>query len=503
MRLTVTPEFQINAFSGATITELESGVTNGIIDTQNGQTYLTQRPAIDVFSDASDTVADARGRGIYYWDGNSALYFINDDTIYKTSYSTTIGAITAGTKRCYFFTLASRLIVLDPENNKGWTVTTGGTLAEITDTDFPPKQTPAVGIAFGGAILDGFLFVLGEDGTIYNSDLEDATSWNALNYIAAERSQDGGVYLGKHHDHIFVMGPNTIEFFYNAANPTGSPLARRQDVSYNIGCASGEAVLEDGDRVFFVGANTNGALGVYTMEKFNISKISTSSIDSFLTQAIVKDGYSVIGSGFSGKGHSFYLMTFYTTPADVAPETTLAFDATTGQWSLWDATVNGLSDFPLINWTVRTGSRYGEGILSNGDMITINDDLSPYDTLLAAVYVVTGYVDTGYITETSGSGTPIVMKTRIGQFDAGTDSKKFMQRLRHVAEETAEPQTLTVRWSDENNDSFNTGLTLDTSKFNRLHRLGKFRRRNFEVEYGGSETLKLFALEASLLSGGV
>jgi hypothetical protein len=74
-------DLHINAFSGAAITELETGITNGIIRSKeiNGkrQEYVTQRPAIDVFEDASDQGAGARGRAIHYWDDNSALYIFN------------------------------------------------------------------------------------------------------------------------------------------------------------------------------------------------------------------------------------------------------------------------------------------------------------------------------------------------------------------------------------------------------------------------------------------
>jgi hypothetical protein len=391
--------------------------------------------------------------------------------------------------------------LLDPENDDGWTITSGGTLAEITDTDFPPKQTPAVALAYGGAILDGSLYVLGEDGTIYGSDIEDATAWNALNLISAERVPDGGVYIGKHHDHVFVLGPRSCEFFYDAANATGSPLARRQDVFFDIGCMSGESAWENGDISYFVGTDSASAIGVYALKNFSVVKISNSTIDSFISQAIVKDGYSVVGSGLSAQGHVFYLMTLYTTSVSViVPETTLCFDSVTGKWGVWETTVNGMTKFPIIAWTTRTAPtpRYGEGIFSNGDLFTLTDDLSPSDTLLASTYVVTDYVDTGYITETAASGTAITLKSRTGQYDGGTHNIKLLSNIRHVGELTDASQTLTVRWSNESSRDFNSGIDVDTSIFQKVNRLGKFRRRNFEVEYSGTEQIKLYALEGDI-----
>ena len=271
MKLSVIADLRINQFSGATITELESGVTNGVvhIDKVNKKTYLSQRPSIDVFEDASEHIADARGRGIYYWDGGSALYIVNNDNIYKDSQSNSINsAVTAGTKKCTFLVLDDLLILLNPEGDEGFTINTSDTVTEITDAQFPPKLGTPVGLAYGGAVLNGYLFVLGENGFVYNSNLEDATAWTALDYLNAEREPDGGVYLGKHHDNLAVLGVRTVEFFYFDPNTTAAPISRREDVSYNIGCSSGESVWEVGDEIFFVSTGSHGALGVHMMKSF-------------------------------------------------------------------------------------------------------------------------------------------------------------------------------------------------------------------------------------------
>lgn len=504
MRIPLTPNLHINAFNGATITEKDSGITNGIVEKRNDVLYVTQRPSIDVFDDASSNGADARGRAIYYWDAADDLYFLNNDTIYKNTSATTVSTSpTAGTKKCKFVEAGGVLVLLDPENNQGFTITTGDVVTEITDTDFPPKQTPAVGLAYGGAALDTYLFVLGEDGIIYNSDVNDPSTWGALDFLDAERSPDGGQYLGLHHDNIVVYGVRTIEFFYDAANTTGSPLNRRQDLAYQIGCTDGESVWEEGDRSFFVGNDFSGSLKVFTLENFGIRKISTSSIDSLLTQAITKDGYSVSGSGFSAAGHTYYVLNLYTIPSDAESTATLVYDDTSGLWGHWETTVNGLSKFPLIDWSIRTGvqPRYGEGILFNGDLISINDNFNPQDTLLASTYVASGYVTTGYVLSTSESGTVINFNIRLGQNDFGIERVKAIPSIRHVGDLTTNSSNLTIKWAKENNDSFNSGTVIDTSLFQRVNRIGKFRRINFELDYSGTEQLRLEALEATVKTG--
>ena len=499
MRLNPIADLHINAFSGAGITEKDSGIYNGMVDVRGGINYLTQRPSIDLFEDASVQGGGDRGRGIIYWDETSALYIINDGTLYKSSQSNSISTSpTAGTTKCHFLVLGATLILIDPANNQAFNITNADVVSEVTDVNFPPKQTPAVSLAYGGAVLDQYLFVMGDNGVIYNSALNDGTTWGALDFKEAEREPDAGIYLGKHHDNLAALGATTIEFFYDAANPDGSPLNRRQDVAYNIGCSSGESVWEEGDRMFFVGVNYSGALGVYTLENFSPRKISTTTIDSFLTQAIAKDGYLSVGSGLSAQGHIFYILTLYHLSTDVVPDISMVYDDTVGLWYEWETTLNSHTKFPLVGWTKRRGEiqRYGEGILSSGDLITLNDNLLPQDTLLASGWVEDGWVETGWVASVGESSTGITMKSRMGQWDGGTDAFKYPKSYRQVSDEST--TDLTLRWANENNTTFTTGKTLKTSKYSKTTRNGRFRRRNHEIEFSGAEIKRIEAIEVDI-----
>ena len=504
MRLNAASDLHINAFNGAVITELDSGMTNGVAEDRGGVRYITQRPSIDVFEDASAQSAGSRGRGIYYWADGSALYIINDGTLYKADQASSISTSpTAGTKKCTFVELGDFLYLVDTENSQLFKITTGDTVTEVTDTDFPPQQAPAVNLAYSAVVLNNYLYVLGVNGVLYNSALSDGTTWGALDFKEAERSPDAGIAIGKHHDNVVAYGASTIEFFWDAANATGSPLNRRQDVSYNIGCSSGETLWEGGDRSFFIGVNFSGALGVYTLEQFQIRKISTTTLDSFLTQTIVKENYLAVGSGLSAQGHIYYTLSIYHVSTDIVPDITLVYDDTTGLWGEWETTVNNLTKFPLVSWTKRFGTseRFGEGILSNGDLITLNDNLTPQDTLLSSGWVETGWVETGWVSRTGGSSTGIALKSRLGMTDLGTDLHKYPMSYRPVNDLTPNTQTLTLKWADENNSSFSSGKTFDTSIYQKTYRNGRFRRRNHEIQYSGTDVLRLEAIEVELPIG--
>jgi hypothetical protein len=236
------------------------------------------------------------------------------------------------------------------------------------------------------------------------------------------------------------------------------------------------------------------------LDRFQPTKISNSTIDSFLTRTIERDGYSVVGSGLSGQGHTYYVLTLYTTPDDISPAITLAFDSLSGLWHPWTTSVAGHSYIDLVGWTKRGGEseRFGEGIMSNGDLVSVNDDLTPQDTLLGSRYVVDGYVETGYIADTSGSAAAINFKVRFGMFDGQTSKFKFAEHIRPIGDLTPNSQTLTLRWANENSVTFNTGRTLNTSRHEKARRMGRYRRRNHEIEYSGTDQYQLEALEGEV-----
>lgn len=502
MRIPLYADMNINEFTGASVTELGSGITNGVVEKRDDRTFITQRPSIDVFEDASDHISDSRGRAIFYWEETDTIYIVNDNGLYKGTQGTSISTgLTTGTERCYFDVIGTTLLLINTEGDEAFTINSSDTVTEVTDVNFPPKQTPALSLAHGAVVINSTLFVMTTTGLIHNSNVGDATTWGALDFVEAERKQDGGVYLGYHHDMVVAYGATTIEFFYYTENTVGSPLTRRQDVSFNIGCSSGLSVWEDEDVSFFVGTSNSGALGVYMLKNFSYQKISTSSLDVLLAQAVLKNNYLAIGSGYTARGHIFYVLTLAELTPDVNPITSFCYDAATGIWSPdWSTTVNGLSNYPLVGWSKRSGriERYGEGILTNGDLITINDKLIPIDTYKGGEYVTSGYVASGYVASTSNFGVNVSLKSRTGMKDFGTKKYKIPNKIDFIADTTDNTQTLTLKWANENSATFNTGRTLDMSLFKPMTRNGRFRRRNFEVSYSGDEQIRLEALELDL-----
>ena len=401
---------------------------------------------------------------------------------------------------------AVNLVILDAENNEGWVMSTAENVTAIA-SNFPDT------LVHGGAILDGYLFVMDEDGIIYNSAIDDPTTFPASGFIEAERENDKGVYLGKHHDHIVAFGTRTIEFLYDGGNSTGSPLNRRQDVSYNVGLASGLSVWENGDIIYFIGSNTSGQLQVYKLENFQISPISNDTLNSYITQGLTQEGLNIILNGISSMGHDTILMTVYTltgaAPGEIDPKITISYDSRTGLWGFWKTTVNSQTYFPLMAWTKRTGgqnptvaARTGEGILYNGDIINVNDNLVPVDSLLGSGVYEDGVYETDIYLKTDTSGDDIEMVIRTGMQWADTRKYKFQNSLTIISENMSSGKLLTVKMSDEDNASFVEHGTIDMSVPRKeLHQGGRFVKRNFQFEYTDDEQLYIDECELDVVGG--
>ena len=511
IKLNAAVDLDVQAFNGSTITDYNTGLTNVIIGTN---AKATQRPSINITEDCTTIVGLlARARGIYYWEANSKLYIVNDNNVYESSQRNPripeiSGNFSSGTEPCTILETVGidRLVILDAENNKGWQMDKALNLNPIL-INFP------ITLAHGGVILDGYLFVMDEDGVIYNSAVNDPTTFPATGFITAERENDKGVYLAKHHDHVVAFGTRTIEFLYDASNTTGSPLNRRQDISYTYGCASGLSVWEDNDIIYFLGTDSSGQLGVWKLDNFQISPVSTDAINSYLSKGLTQSGLIIRFEGLSAMGHRTLLVTIYTltgvAPGEISPKSTLSFDSLTGLWGFWKTDLSSNTTFPLISWTKRTGgqnettaARTGEGLMFNGDIIELNDDFIPIDTVLGSSIYEEGIYETDIYSVSSDIGVNISSVIRFGLTDGGVSVYKFQNKESIVMESTSSPQTLTVKHSDELTSNFNGGQPIDTALDRKeIYQGGRFMKRNYQIEYSGNEQFFIEAIDVELSAG--
>lgn len=542
VRIPVITDLQLNNFAVGEAESIGSYILNGIVG-KYGQDeyYVQQRPSFRIFNDPGDySVTDTAGRAVYYHATADKLYFINNDTMYYDTYTNTMTLATVAThsadttdavgptsgyKRMYTARLGNDVFFLSPQDNNGFYVRGATSYTVLYDmgagagehtsddfTTFPPNNS--LSLAHGCAVLDQTLYVLTTNGQIWGSTIGNGKSWtDALNFLTAETDEDAGLYLAKHHDTVVCFGRRTIEFFYNAANPTGSPLSRRNDIQYNIGLADPESVWQHGDDIYFLGIDHVGAIIPYRLRGFKLEPLSNSSVSSYFGYSKSQDSMLVMGAGISAGTESYWILSVYNEISSVASVVvTYVYNTTSGIWTEWQFSEASMSNFPLVGFTITDDDRIGEGITQGGQLIWCEDNFNPFDgieNLGGNKYVADGYVAAGYV-ETTGIGTTnyeaIQMKIRIDNYDNGNRNWKFWHQARVVCDETVSTNNMTVRWND--NESVGSGpaytgtRTINlSSAANKLTRLGKSKSRAFELDYQGTEQIRIKGIDVTFSQG--
>lgn len=509
-RIVPQPNLKIEKFAAGIVTVADTMAVNAVFDTYaDGRLFAMQRPSFNIRDDASVETTDAKGRGIYYWQRLGETYFVNDSRVYRGGYSLVLAnAIGGGSDRVYFAELGLYLVIIDPENNQGWYIhySTPSTITEITDLDFPANQVPGLKLARGAAVLNGTLYVLDDTGTIWSSAVEDPTDWTATDFIEAEFENDGGSYIGLHHNNVVVFGGKTCQFFYDAANPTGSPLAPRSDLSYRIGGLAMDVYGEAQDNVYFVGTTDGGHVGVYMLMNFNIVAIGSNDMNAMLSSSIYKERMTLVVAALS-MGDSIYFAITTAFDRDIKDtQQTFVYSSRFNSWGIWRLSHFLYTTFNVVSWSggKAVASSSGQGITSTGDIITISDDFFPQDTLLAQIYVVDDYVELGYISETEQSGRTINFELIFGSSDLKIRENKRYHTLMVMADQV-NSGNIKLSWTDTNNNTFSSGLhNIEADKIgDQINRLGAARRRNFKLAHALKEQFRITGLEVELSRTGV
>lgn len=192
------------------------------------------------------------------------------------------------------------------------------TITQITDANYPEVTTRGV------AFMDGFFFVLTPDGEIRQSAIEDAFTWPSLDFIKSQNDPSRGVYIDKIQSYIIAFKEWSIEFFYNAGNPTGSTLSPVSNATAQVGCASDSSVQRVSGGLVWMGQTQMGfGRSIYSMAGTEPKKISIAAVDKTLD---LSDLSSVSSWSAQVGSHVMYGVTLW----DL--ERTLVYDFSTGWW---------------------------------------------------------------------------------------------------------------------------------------------------------------------------
>jgi hypothetical protein len=428
---------------------------------------------------------------------------------------------------------------------EAYTISAAGLFTRVTDA-----QYPAVTVR-GAVYLNGHLYVMEPDGTIWNSAEDDFTSWASTDFVTAEFEADGGVCLAKHGEYVIALGQFTTEAFYHAADrATASPLDPVGSSVMLIGCAHANSVAQVEQSLAWV-AQQKGQGSTFHKGRFVVmmkgygsyERISTPDVERVLDADAFAEVYADI---LTIAGHVFYVLTL------VDSDITLAYDFRSQLWYEWSlqtaqsgqaitsitaasqlATAllasHGYSDGDQVVVTGGTGTftaangTYNVNVVNSGTFTypitgaftgtcttgtgqgwtsgALDISASCYfDNQQLVQLRETGDVYVLDITGTSDNGAPIDFRIRTRNWDGGTNREKFQGSLDVVGDKVS--STGLIRYSDDDFQTYTRFKRVDLSlRRPRTTRGGSFSRRAVEFRHTLSAKVGISALEADIEMG--
>ena len=436
-------------------------------DNVNQRVFVKSRPGLATVY----TTNNAVGRGCYYWvvSGVGYIISVSGDKVYSNG--TLVKTLTTSTGEVGFTEFVSStgtvtLVMLD--GTKGYVFSTPTTApTEITDVDFPTPHIPMP------VFMDGYLFVAKADTQdIYNSDLDDPLLWTTGDFISAEMYPDKIKALSKNNNYIYAVGSNSVEYFFDAANATGSPLGRHESAVQQFGTVAAATVVQTEKEVVLVGETGNGGHTVWTIDGFKEKEIGTPAIRSIF-RAEGSNLANAKAHCIRVSGQKLYIISL--------TSVTLVYSFDTQMWSEWTSGTTGALAFK--------GSHAADGpngmayLLddSNGKVYTISED---------------NHTD---------AGTGFLCQIVTPKYDFDTFNRKFMSRfslIGDIPDGSGAGNVLQIYWTDDDYQTWSTARDLSFDyDFPCIAQLGNFRRRAFKIEYSQPYLLRLEAFEVDINKG--
>lgn len=474
-------------------------IKNGIVQENkiNGTRYVERRPGFDVKYTLNSNrditnilgleyIQEKREFAVVYYDGTTSSMYLDYDGIsydlgYNLSRPVEMAYITSGGKD-YIFIVAT---YTQATANRGlaWVFepsTTTLTRLVVGTHGFPDTTEQ---MARGAIHLDTYAFVLSQSGKLYNSNVGDILTWTSTDFLISGDAEDHKMYLAKHHDHIVVVGTQNITFYYDAGNPSGSPLAIRKDLTIPIGVLSSieafrytVSIDHDDEYVCFIGATgessleigrKDGGIGVYIIKNFRLQKVSTPSVDLVLT----KGGPLAVGPSVNIiqiQGRKFLVVSTDVASGSLSENGDLVYDIEKNYWYLWSYGSLDNMGLSLASGPFMIGKNSGDAVMRS---------------------YINHSKDEEYDHDTSTTTTSIFPYTiQIPQVTLGSTKNKFCRETSLLGDYTDGQEDVEISWTDDNYQTFSTARTYDLQNHHKLSRCGMFRKRAWKIHQDSTTT---------------
>jgi hypothetical protein len=330
---------------------------------------------------------------------------------------------------------------------------------------------PTGGLNPGAVFLDSYVVISTPSGRVYTSNVGNPAIWNPLDYVTAEAEPDNSTGIAKHLNYVLDYGQWSLEFFYDAANPTGSPLSPAPSYRIEIGCPNGNSIVSFEQSVIWIGSSKAEGTGVFMLDGVAPTKVSDEYIDRILGNS---DLQYVTAYVFKFNGHLFYVLTLH----DL--NVTIVYDISQQAWVQWTMYAIGDSDSGIPGVYAEQYFRPSYYAGNNGIYYVLDDDNGTLYTMSDTYY--------------SDAGAPIYYRSVTSIIDNDTTRRKFYNRVEIVGDKIG--ATMNIRRSDDDYQNWSAYRTVDLSKIRpQIYQTGQARRRAWEFLSTDNQPIRLLAAE--------
>lgn len=467
-------------------------ITNGYIESSGNTKWLIKRPGTSKLAPLYSIYGTAQG--LYQFRGD--LYSVIGSFLYRhtlaDSYPTLIGPVDTG--YMYFNSTITGELVFH-NTLRAWVYDVNTNLLSEIVTNFPTHDTPAKVLAPGMGYLDSYTYVMDTDGFIYNSGIEDPTTWNGLWKIGKVSEADGGVALAKHLNYLVAFGKWSSEFFYNAGTATGSPLLRNDTAKCEIGCANGDSVVQFSQTLAFIGQSREAGRGIFLFEGVSPVKVSTPFVERYLNKSNLA---TVRAMAITFSGHTVYTVTL------VDLDVTLVYDLNEKLWYHWSTAtpIGGPDSIYYCDPTYMDLDYVETTTVTSASNRFIFQNHCAINGVSYMQDIASGYIvkfDPAVYVDDDGA---MPFSARTPLIDGGNNRNKFWHSLEIIADK--DTVDLDVQFTD---DDYNTWSTARTISLNQpkpiIWQLGVSRRRALQISTTSDRPVRIQELELAVKQGNV
>ncbi len=425
------------------------------------------------------TVGDGPIRG--EWKLGEYLYVVSGNELYRvtTTWTSTLLGNVSGTGPVSMSDNGTQIFISCNPDAFIYNIVTE-VLQQITDPDFPGSGS----VGF----IDGY-FVFNQPGTqqLWNTEINDGTDIDALDYASAEGTPDDIVGLIVDHREIWLFGNLSTEVWYNTGNADNT-FQRIQGAFIEHGCASAASIAKMDNSVFWLGTDDNGHGILLRANGYTPVRVSDHSFETAIAEmSIISDA---VAYTYQHRGHSFYVISFPT------GQQTWVFDAATNllHRRAYRNVTTGDLERHRSNCHAFFNGKNVVGDYENGKLYSLDPD----------------------VFSDAGSPQPWIRRWRALPTGRNNLNRTFHYGLELSAEMgvgisgTTDPAVdpeIILRWSDDGGHTWSNGHSATLGRqgayANRAnwHRLGASRDRVYELSSSAAVKIALLGVQLDLSKG--